>query len=126
MDRGQIRGVIISKGTAKMSLGLSAYHTGGEFSPRYQYDAKSGRMSRVDRTADGAGIIKVDVTMQQPVLCLDIGSIQVGFASFPAGAAPTFVMVPYGQTMPARRSMRSKHCGTSWSRRRKQPPARCR
>jgi hypothetical protein len=85
-----------------MSLGLSAYHTTGEFSPRFQYDAKSGRISKVDRTADGSGIIKVDVTMSQPVLCLDIGSVEIGWACFPAGVAPSFVMVPFGQPMPAR------------------------
>ena len=85
-----------------MSLGLKAYHTGGEFSPRSEYNAKSGRMTRVDRTADGTENIKIDITMSQPVFAWDIGSIEIGWANFQSGAAPSLVMVPYGQPMPAR------------------------
>ena len=85
-----------------MSLGLSAYHNSGEFRPRIEYNAKSGRMARVDRTADGTGIIKVDVTMSQPAFAFDVGSIEIGWANFQAGTAPSLVMVPFGQPMPAR------------------------
>jgi hypothetical protein len=85
-----------------MPLGLSAYHASGEFSPRIEYNAKSGRMTRVDRTADGTENIRVDVTMVQPAFAFDLGSIQIGWANFQSGAAPTFAMVPYGQPMPER------------------------
>lgn len=85
-----------------MSLGLKAFHSAGEFSPRYQYDGKAGRLSKVDRSADGASNIKTDVTMTAPPLALDIGSILIGWANFNTGGAPSIVMVPYGQTMPAR------------------------
>jgi hypothetical protein len=85
-----------------MSLGLKAYHTGGEFSPRLEYNAKSGRASTVDRTADGTGIIKIDVTMSRPAFAWDVGSIEIGWINFQSGAAPSFVMAPYGQPMPAR------------------------
>jgi hypothetical protein len=85
-----------------MSLGLKAYHSAGVFSPRHEFNAKSGRWTKVDRTADGADIIKVDVTMTQPVFAWDIASIEVGWINFQAGLAPSFSMVAYGQEMPAR------------------------
>jgi hypothetical protein len=85
-----------------MALGLKAYHNGGEFSPRIEYNAKSGRMSQVDRTADGTGTIKVDITSSLPVFAWDLATIEIGWANFQSGAAPSFVMVPYGQPMPAR------------------------
>lgn len=85
-----------------MSLGLKEYHTGGTFSPRIEYNAKSGRMTRVDRTADGTENIRIDVTMTQPAFAWDLGSIEIGWANFQSGAAPSLVMVPYGQPMPAR------------------------
>lgn len=85
-----------------MPLGLKAFHTSGEFSPRIEYNAKSGRMTRVDRTADATETIRVDITMTQPAFAFDLGSIEIGWANFQAGTAPTFAMVPYGQPMPAR------------------------
>jgi hypothetical protein len=85
-----------------MSLGLSAYHASGEFSPRIEYNAKSGRMTRVDRTTDGTENIRIDITMIQPAFAFDLGSIEIGWANFQSGAAPTFLMVPFGQPMPER------------------------
>jgi hypothetical protein len=85
-----------------MSLGLSAYHGSGEFSPRLEYNAKSGRYTKVDRTADGSDVIKVDVTMGRPVFCLDIGSIEIGWINFQYSIAPSFEVVPFGQPMPPR------------------------
>lgn len=85
-----------------MSLGLKAYHSGGVFVPRVEYNAKSGRLTRVDRTADGAETIRIDVTMQQPAYAWDISSIEIGWANFQAGTAPSLIMVPYGQPMPSR------------------------
>jgi hypothetical protein len=85
-----------------MSLGLSIYHASGDFQPRIEFNAKSGRMCRVDRTADGTDTIKVDVTMQQPAYAWDIGSIEIGWANFQAATVPSMVMVPYGQSMPER------------------------
>lgn len=85
-----------------MSLGLSIYHNTGVFVPRIEYNAKSGRMSRVDRTADGTDTIRIDITMSQPMFAWDIGSIEIGWANFQSGATPSLVMVPYGQPMPTR------------------------
>jgi hypothetical protein len=85
-----------------MPLGLSAYHSTGVFAPRIEFNAKSGRVTSVERTADGNGIIKVDVTMQQPMVAWDIGSLEVGWANFQSGMSPSLIMVPFGQPMPAR------------------------
>ena len=96
-----------------MSLGLKAYHTGGgDFVPRIEYNAKSGRLSivnRVSRDAAGAfGTEKIDVTMSRPQFALDCGAIQIGWLYFPPGAAPDMTLVPYGQDMPARPSPKHK------------------
>jgi hypothetical protein len=56
----------------------------------------------VDRTADGTETIRIDITMQKVLLAFDIGSIEIGWINFQSGAAPSFDMVPYGQSMPAR------------------------
>jgi hypothetical protein len=85
-----------------MSLGLSAYHSAGVFSPRIEFNAKSGRITSVERTADGNGIIKSDITMTLPVFAWDVGSLEVGWANFQSGMSPSLIMVPFGQTMPAR------------------------
>jgi hypothetical protein len=85
-----------------MSLGLKAYHGTGEFSPRLEYSAKDGHLTRVDRTADGSEKIAIDQTFQQPAYAWDIGSIEIGWINFQAGMAPSFVVVPFGQPMPAR------------------------
>jgi len=93
------------------SLGLKVYHSGGgDFSPRIEYNAKAGRMHVVNRRegADGAfANDKIDVTMSRPMFAIDIGSIEIGWIAFPAGAAPDAVLVPFGNEMPARPS--SKH-----------------
>lgn len=85
-----------------MSLGLSVYHTGGEFSPRLQYNAASGRFTRVDKTPDGAGIIRAEFAMTAPpVFALDLGSLEIGWLQFGAGLV-SIVVVPFGQQMPER------------------------
>jgi len=85
-----------------MTLGLKQYHTGGEMQPRLEYNAKAGRAHRVDRTADGTGTIKIDITASLPMFAFDIGSVEIGWANFQAGTAPSVVVVPFGQPMPAR------------------------
>src|SRR5579862_577570 len=85
-----------------MSLGLSAYHASGPFSPRLEFNAKSGRVTSVERDAAGTGVIRCDVTMSQPVVAFDIGSLEVGWINFQNGSAPSFLVVPFGQPMPAR------------------------
>jgi hypothetical protein len=94
-----------------MPLGLKVYHGSGEFSPRVQYNAKSGRLLVVNRREDAEGafvVEKIDVTMQQPELAFDIGAMMIGWAYFPANAGPDTVMVPFGQPMPERPSPKHK------------------
>lgn len=95
-----------------MSLGLKAYHTnGGDFVPRVEFNAKSGRLSIVNRTEDATGAFgtdKIDVTMSRPQFALDCGTIQIGWLYFPPGAAPDVSLVPYGQDMPARPTPKHK------------------
>ena len=93
-------------------LGLKIYHIGGgDFAPRVEYNAKSGRFIVVNKSAapDGSFVTdKIDVTMTAPQFALDIGSIQIGWIHFPPGAAPDATLVPYGEPMPARPSSRHK------------------
>lgn len=85
------------------SLGLMAYHTGGgDLSPRIEFNAKYGTLTSVDRTTDGTGTIRIDISAANPVFAWDIGSLEIGWISFRSGMAPSFVTVPYGQPMPAR------------------------
>lgn len=85
-----------------MSLGLSTYHTAGEFSPRLQYNAASGRFTRVDKTSDGTGIIRAEFAMNTPpTFALDIGSLEIGWLAFQTGAV-SIIVVPFGQPMPQR------------------------
>lgn len=85
-----------------MPLGLAIYHCGGVFVPRIEYDAKAGRMARVDRTADETAFTKTDITMSQPAFAFDFGTIEIGWLNFQAGIAPSFALTPYGHPMPAR------------------------
>jgi hypothetical protein len=85
-----------------MGLGLKIYHNDGNFVPRLEFNAKVGRLTSVDRTADGTETTRIDITMQKVLLAFDVGSIEIGWINFQSGAAPSFDMVPYGQSMPAR------------------------
>lgn len=89
-----------------MSLGLNTGSSGGDFLPIVTFDARAGRMFRVDRAqaSDGSWASnKVDITNAQPTFLVDLGSIEVGWAAFlPTG--PSFEMAPLGQAMPAKPS----------------------
>jgi len=91
-----------------MSLGLNL-DDGGDFMPRIQYNAKSGRLARIDRAQDAAGNFQnteVDLTNQNPTFMIDMAGIEVGWIKFPKGGgiAPEFVMAMYGQPIPPRPS----------------------
>lgn len=88
-----------------MALGLSNGSSGGDFLPIVKWDARAGRFFRVDRTQGASGWESndVDLTMDKPKFCVDLGSIQVGNMAFlPTG--PDFHMVAYGQPMPPKPS----------------------
>jgi hypothetical protein len=88
-------------GEWKMALGLTYSSGGGDFLPIIKYDARAGRIFRVDR-ADGVST-PVDVTRNFKAV-IDLENIEVGYINFNTGGAPDFQMVPLGSAMPEKRS----------------------
>lgn len=84
-----------------MALGLSVGSGGGNFLPIVKYDARAGRMFRVDRE-DGVST-PVDITRNFKAV-FDFEALEVGYINFDTGSAPDFVMVPHGGAMPERPS----------------------
>ena len=68
---------------------------GGEFTPIVKYDARAGRIFRVDRvqSQDGFDSVPVDITATFKAI-FDLDNIQTGWMLFTPGAAPAFVLVP--------------------------------
>lgn len=89
---------------AFMTVQSSGGGDGADRLPVLSYNAKAGRMFTLDRIQDTDGwkTVKADVTMSQPAFAVDFGSLEVGFAHFSKDSGPIFVMVPYGQPMPAK------------------------
>jgi hypothetical protein len=86
-----------------MALGMT-YGGGGNENivPVVKYDARAGRLTRVDRTIDGTGgyvTTNVDITNTFKAV-LDMENIEVGYLKFKPGVAPEFMLVPHGQKMP--------------------------
>ena len=82
-----------------MGLGLNYRRGGGggDFLPVCKYDARAGRAFRVDRE-DGQNN-PVDITRNFKAV-FDMENIEVGWISFPKGAAPDFQLVPLGEEVP--------------------------
>lgn len=87
-----------------MAIGLSTGSTGQDYLPIATWDARAGRMFKVQREqqSDGSWMSdKVDITSQNPSFVVDFQSLEIGWAAFlPTG--PSFVMAPLGQAMPAK------------------------
>ena len=83
---------------------------GGDFTPIVKYDARAGRIFRVDRvqTADGFSSEPVDITAAFKAV-FDFENIEVGWIDFPVGSAPSFALVPLGTTLPDRPSAKHKN-----------------
>jgi hypothetical protein len=83
---------------------------GGDFMPIAKYDARAGRLFRMDRVDTGSGFASdaVDITSSFKAI-VDFENIEVGWIDFPAGAAPNFVLVPMGTALPDRPSPRHKN-----------------
>ena len=76
--------------------------TGGDFMPLMIYQAKAGRLYRRDRIGGAAGFENIDTELPAGTRFVwDFGAIQVGWAFFAPGQAPSWAMVPLGQPMPA-------------------------
>lgn len=93
-----------------MALGLSTESGGGDFTPVVKFDARAGRMFRVDREQDGGGnwnTNNVEITNGFTAV-MDLENIEVGWLLFAAGVAPQLTLVKLGQPLPARPSDQHK------------------
>lgn len=88
-----------------MALGLQTSSNGGDFLPTVRYDARAGRLFKIERAqgANGWESTPVDITNPAPMFAIDMGTIDVGWVHFSA-TGPNFVMVPLGQPLPAQPS----------------------
>jgi len=95
-----------------MALGLNTgSEGGGDYADIVKFDARAGRLFRVDRVQGPAGweTNNVEVTSGFQAV-FDMENISVGWALFAAGLAPSFAMVPLGQPLPAKPSDQHKQC----------------
>jgi len=82
-----------------MALVNVSTNTGGDFVPIVKYDARAGRLFRVDK--DETGSNPVDITRAFRAV-FDFEQVEVGWILFSAGGAPDFRMAPFGQPLPER------------------------
>jgi hypothetical protein len=95
-----------------MALGLNTESGGGgDYADIVKFDARAGRLFRVDRAQGAAGweTNNVEITNGFQAV-MDMENISVGWALFAAGQAPSFAMVPLGHALPARPSDQHKQC----------------
>lgn len=83
---------------------------GGDFLPIVKYDARAGRMFRMDRENDGAGWTNtpVDISRAFKAVC-DFENLETGWIDFNTGGAPVFAMVPLGSAIPAQPTPNAKN-----------------
>ncbi|HKD75563.1 MAG TPA: hypothetical protein VKB76_08720, partial [Ktedonobacterales bacterium] len=69
--------------------------TGGDFLPIIKYDARAGRIFRMDRAEIGNGFENkaVDITANFKAM-FDLESVETGWIDFTPGSAPDFNLVP--------------------------------
>lgn len=88
-----------------MALGLSTEGGGGDFADILKFDARAGRMFRVDRSQGASGWETNNVEITNGFTAVfDFENIKVGWALFAAGVAPIFAMVPLGEPFPPKPS----------------------
>jgi len=92
-----------------MALGIQTGGGSNDRTPIIKYNAKAGRLFRVDRTNDGSGWIseEVDITTNG-MFVADLENIQTGWMCFPPGAAPDIRTVPLGDSPGERPSDKHK------------------
>lgn len=89
-----------------MALGSFGHSKGeSEFAQRIEYNAKAGRMFRVDRFDSGNGFEndKVEITEGFSAL-MDLENIEIGWVHFPLGTAPDVHMARLGEAIPSQPS----------------------
>lgn len=85
-----------------MGFGLSYEGGGGGgIVPVVKYDARAGRLFRVDRV-DGVNN-PADITRQFKAV-VDLSNVEVGWINFATGGAPNFALVKLGQPLPPKPS----------------------
>lgn len=77
------------------------FNSGEDFLPFVKYDARAGRLSRVDRV-DGSSV-PTDITRSFKAI-FDFENVEMGWIAFPAGSAPSFSMSREGEPRPPRPS----------------------
>lgn len=82
-----------------MGFGLNYESGGGDIVPIVKYDARSGRIFRVDRS-DGVNT-PVDITRNFKAV-LDLENVEVGYMNFDTGGAPEFELTQLGKPLPER------------------------
>jgi hypothetical protein len=85
------------KGEVKMAFGMQV--SSGDFRDIVKYDARAGRMFRVDRNPITGVKEAIDITDAATRFAIDFGSLEVGYVAFTANG-PVRAMVPYGQPLP--------------------------
>jgi hypothetical protein len=84
--------------------------TAVDFTPIVKYDARAGRIFRVDRLDTGNGFENNPVDITQTFKAVfDFENVEVGWIDFPVGSAPSFALVPMGQQLPERPSAKHKN-----------------
>jgi hypothetical protein len=95
----------------KNILGFStARSEGGDFTPIVKFDARAGRMFRMDRIENSGNFATqaADITQLFKAI-FDFPKMKTGWMLFAAGAAPDFKLVPIGNELPDRPSEKHKH-----------------
>lgn len=89
-----------------MGLGLPVKTPGsGEFNQLIKYDARAGRMFRIDRIERNGSFEKNEVEITNGFQAIfDLKNINVGFVRFMENGAPDWAMVPLGQPLPKKPS----------------------
>jgi len=77
--------------------------TGGDFLPIIKYDARAGRMFRIDRIDTGNGFEsnQVDITDKFSAQ-VDFEFLETGWIEFTPGSPPSFVLVKWGEPLPGK------------------------
>lgn len=86
-------------------FGFSTEPTGGDFLPIIKYDARAGRIFRVDRGIDGPNPTDITDTF---TAVFDFANIETGWMNF-SGPVPDFKLVRMGTVLPVRPSENHKN-----------------
>lgn len=84
-------------------FGFSTETITGDFLPIVKYDARAGRIFRVDRVDTGGQVVSepVDITRNFKAI-FDLEHIETGWIKLGGGGAPDFRLVPMGTLLPDR------------------------